>query len=228
MPVSNPPCLACETGQDCPCTVAIDWDADGTYDIGTRVGDVQRFVPPPGTFADTFATLLQNGGAAFTASNDVIVGTGDWYLLLADATTTVGDSQAASPAAQTNSLTTYQVQLSDLNRTIIHDHADPVVVTLPTDLADATIPAGHRSRHYAAGAGGLSLSTTGITLIGTAPGTSVETDEEITVEKVGADTWLVSGATHQLRNPGTTVHGITADTTAPTGPAVDDLWVDTT
>ena len=71
----------------------------------------------------------------------------------------------------------------------IYTEASEVTVTL-TDLS-----VGHETVLVAAGAGGLTLNTTGMTLIGSSPSTTVAQNEALFVKQTAASTWLVLGGT---------------------------------
>lgn len=116
-------------------------------------------------------------------------GSTDWY---AWASEIHADVNAAAPkkAATTQSGTTYTVDADDDDTSVIHTNASAVAVTIPTGLA-----VGHRSLHFAAGAGGLSLTTTGNTLLGSSPNVAVAQNEAIYVEVTASNTLLVVGGT---------------------------------
>lgn len=88
--------------------------------------------------------------------------------------------------AVVNTAITYNVTAADDERTVVHTNAGAVVVTIPTGLA-----VGHQTLHVAAGAGGLSLTTTGNTLVGNAPATSTTQNGTIYVEVSATDTLIV-------------------------------------
>jgi hypothetical protein len=93
-------------------------------------------------------------------------------------------------AATTQSGTTYTVDADDNASTVICTNAAAVAVTIPTGLA-----VGWRALIASAGAGGLSLTTTGNTLVGSAPKVAVAQNQGIYVEVTASNTLLVLGGT---------------------------------
>ena len=76
-----------------------------------------------------------------------------------------------------------------------YTNAAAVTVTLPTDAAD-DLPDGFWTLLVAEGAGGLTLSTTGVTLAGSSPNTTIAQNEALMVQKTAvANTWNVIGGT---------------------------------
>lgn len=99
------------------------------------------------------------------------------------------------PPATTQSGTTYTVDADDNNSTIVLSNSSQVTVTLPTDASDDLVD-GFRCLLFAAGAGGVTLSTSGLTLLGSSPNTTIAQNEGLYVEKTAtANTWLVVGGT---------------------------------
>lgn len=101
----------------------------------------------------------------------------------------------AAPVATTQSGTTYTIDSDDDCTTVICSNASQVTVTIPTDASD-DLRDGYRVMLFASGAGGLTLSTTGITLVGSSPNKTVSQNEGIYLEKTGtANTWIIVGGT---------------------------------
>ena len=101
----------------------------------------------------------------------------------------------STKVATTQSATTYTIDADDHNTTVILSNAAAVTVTIPTDASDDLID-GYRVTLLSTGAGGATLSTTGITLLGSSPNTTISQNEAMYLEKTGtANTWMVIGAT---------------------------------
>lgn len=103
---------------------------------------------------------------------------------------TKADNAVPKKAATTQSGTTYTVDADDDDSTVICSNAAAVAVTIPTGLT-----VGYRVLLFAAGAGGLSLTTTGNTLLGSAPNVAVAQNQGIYVEVTASNTLLVLGGT---------------------------------
>jgi hypothetical protein len=114
-----------------------------------------------------------------------------------DTTRSVTPAAAASalmPPSTTQSGTSFTVDGDDANSTIVCSNAALVTVTLPTDASD-NLRVGFRCLLFAAGAAGVTLSTTGLTLVGSSPNDTIAQNEGLYVEKTGSNTWLVLGGT---------------------------------
>jgi hypothetical protein len=104
-------------------------------------------------------------------------------------------AQVTTPAAVSNSTTAYTLDDDDDGTTSIHTNASLVTVTVPTDGAD-DLRNGFRHRIFAAGAAGVQLGVSGITLLGASPFTKIAQNGYMDLEKTAsANTWLVMGAT---------------------------------
>lgn len=89
--------------------------------------------------------------------------------------------------------TTDTLAAADNGKVNIYTETTLVTVTLPTDASD-DLADGFECVLVAAGAAGITLSTTGITLIGDSPSTTAGQDQSIYVKKTAtANTWLVVG-----------------------------------
>lgn len=98
-----------------------------------------------------------------------------------------------STAPVTVAGTTDTLAATDNGKVNVYSNASAVTVTIPTDASD-DLADGFECLLLAAGAGGLSLDTTGITLIGDSPSTTAAQDQSIYVKKTStANTWIVIG-----------------------------------
>ena len=97
--------------------------------------------------------------------------------------------------ATTQSGTTYTL---DALRRIQHGatvrNAALVTVTVPTN-ASVAFPVGTQIALQSTGAGGVTLTTTSLTLNGSSPNTTIAQNEVMVLEKTGTDTWSVLGGT---------------------------------
>lgn len=94
----------------------------------------------------------------------------------------------------TQSGTTYTLALTDAFKTVDCTNAAQVTVTIPTN-ASVAFATGTRVAIWASGAGGVTLSTTSITLKGSSPKKTIAQNEIMWLEKVATDTWIVAGGT---------------------------------
>lgn len=112
--------------------------------------------------------------------------------------------------------TTYTVDADDNTTIVRFSNASGCTVTLPTDAAN-DLDDGYQVVLYAEGAGGLTLTTTGLTLTDTDVPSSVAQYGMFFCEKTAdANTWIVT-----VSGPG----GFVAQTGTPT--REDVLWLDT-
>lgn len=107
-------------------------------------------------------------------------------------TNTVQDM--AEVVSTTQSGTTYTLATADAFSQILLTNASQVTVTIPTN-ASVAIPIGSRIQLFAAGAGGVTLSVTGITLNGSSPNLTIAQNEALWLEKTATNTWTVVGGT---------------------------------
>jgi len=84
--------------------------------------------------------------------------------------------------------------LSEANHTVMFSNAGRTTVTIPLNSAVA-FPTGTSVALHSTGAGGLTLSTTGITINGSSPNTTIAQNEIMVIEKTATDTWSVYGGT---------------------------------
>ena len=83
---------------------------------------------------------------------------------------------------------------ADANRTTMFSNAALVTVTIPLNSAEP-FAIGAQFAIHSKGAGGITLSTTGITINGSSPNTTIAQNEVMVLEKTGTDTWSVYGGT---------------------------------
>lgn len=104
-------------------------------------------------------------------------------------------SDLNADVSTTQSGTAYTLVAADDAVTIVLDNAAQATVTVPTDAAD-DLRDGFRVLLFAAGAGGVTLDTTGLTLVGSSPNVTIAQNEGLYLEKTAsADTWIVMGGT---------------------------------
>ena len=113
-----------------------------------------------------------------------------------DAATMAGFDVAdfAPIPATTQSGTTYTLDLSDVFSTVMLSNAALVTVTVPTN-ASVAFPTGTQISLQSLGAGGVTLTTTSLTLNGSSPNTTIAQNEVMLLEKTATDTWSVLGGT---------------------------------
>lgn len=175
-------------------------DADFLQRVGTQLrgksvaemADLIAALNPADLVTLAAAIILQ-----VDADDLTIVDSGGYYTSL----TTDGALQEVAEnvellntPATTESGTTYTVDADDNNQTKRFDNAAQVTVTLPTDASDDLVD-GFRALLFAEGVGGLTLDTTGLTLLGSSPNVTIAVNEGLYVEKVTTDTWIVLGGT---------------------------------
>lgn len=99
------------------------------------------------------------------------------------------------PTVSTVSGATATLSAANHATTIRYTNTAQVSVTLPTDASN-DLPDGFWAMLFAEGAGGLTLSTAGITLTGTNPSVTIIQNEALFVIKTPvANTWMVIGGT---------------------------------
>lgn len=133
------------------------------------------------------AAALGDGVTAATANTTSVNN-----LEVQGATATVnGQSVALEYDPQTVSDTTDTLAAADARRLTLYSNAAAVTVTVPT----GTFSAGDWFLLQSTGAGGVTLSTSGITLNGSSPNTTIAQNEAMIVVFTAADTVSVIGAT---------------------------------
>jgi hypothetical protein len=117
--------------------------------------------------------------------------TGDATVLWFDT-----DAVAASPSVPptTESATTYTLAVSDINSYKIMTAAALVTVTIPL-FANVEFADGDMVGIFAAGAGGVTVSVTGLSLIGSSPNLTIPQNKSLllTCADASADTWIIAG-----------------------------------
>jgi hypothetical protein len=104
-----------------------------------------------------------------------------------------GGDWATPLLVKTVSTTPYTLTAADIGYTIRFTNASAVTVTLPADGV-ADLVDGFWAVLYAEGAGGIALSTSGLTLTGSSPVTTIAQNDALTVFKTStANTWTVMG-----------------------------------
>ena len=129
--------------------------------------------------------------------------TGDAAVLWYDTDATPIDGPITS-ASTTNDLTnitaitytgtTDTLALTDAGALIYYSNASQVTVTIPTN-ASVAFATGTRMVLMSTGAGGLTLTTTSLTLLGSSPNLTIAQNEALYIEKIATDTWAVVGGT---------------------------------
>jgi hypothetical protein len=97
-------------------------------------------------------------------------------------------------AATTRSGANRTLVLTEANHTVMFSASGLTTVTIPLNSAVA-FPTGTSVALHSTGAGGLTLSTSGITINGSSPNTSISQNEIMVIEKTATDTWSVYGGT---------------------------------
>lgn len=153
----------------------------------------------------TDATNVAAAGAVMKSDNTA---TGINFVVDEDAMTSNSDTKVPTqqsvkayvdstryPTVSTSSSATATLTGANHATTVRYTNNAQVTVTIPTDAAN-DLPDGFWTMLFAEGAGGLTLSTTGITLTGTNPSVTVGQNEALFVIKTPvANTWMVIGGT---------------------------------
>ena len=90
--------------------------------------------------------------------------------------------------------TTDTLALTDAWKMIYYSNSSQVDVTIPTN-ASVAFPVGTRMMLLSTGAGGVTLTTTSLTLLGSSPNKTIVQNEAIYIEKTATDTWAIVGGT---------------------------------
>lgn len=128
---------------------------------------------------DAAITAPVEGQFAFLSDHDWLT----WYD---------GSAWVLNRPATTYSTAAVTLSLADAERTLTFDNASQVVVTVPTN-ASVNFPVGTRVVVHSIGAGGVTLSTTGLTIRGLK--VTCQQFEAMYLEKFAADSWIVIGGT---------------------------------
>lgn len=109
--------------------------------------------------------------------------------------TTNNPSDLTPDAPTSQSGTTYTITATDHGKVIRLTDASQVTVTIPTDASE-DLADGFEVLLFAEGAGGVTLSTTGITLVGSSPNKTIAQNEGLFLKKTAtANTWIILGGT---------------------------------
>ena len=146
--------------------------------------DIKTLVLPASTTISTFGATLVDDADAATAR----------ATIGADITSASDVDDLTNIAATNQTGTTYTLALTDAHSTIYCSNAAEVTVTIPVN-ASVAFDVGARVVLLSTGAGGLTLSTTSITLLGSSPNTTVAQNEALYLEKTATDSWAVIGGT---------------------------------
>ena len=146
--------------------------------------DIKTLVLPASTTISAFgATVVDDADAATVRAT-----------IGADITSASDVDDLTNIAATNQTGTTYTLALTDAHSTIYCSNAAEVTVTIPVN-ASVAFDVGARVVLLSTGAGGLTLSTTSITLLGSSPNTTVAQNEALYLEKTATDSWAVIGGT---------------------------------
>ena len=154
----------------------------------------------------TGSTALTIASTAVTGQTLVTADSAD-HVLIADASDSgnlkkalvsdfvTSDITDLTPiTATTQAGTTYTLALADEFSMVLCSNAALVTVTVPTN-ASVAFTVGTQIALQSTGAGGVTLTTTGLSLNGLSPNTTIAQNEVMVLEKTDTDTWSVLGAT---------------------------------
>ncbi|MEO6570378.1 MAG: hypothetical protein ABIO83_02415 [Ilumatobacteraceae bacterium] len=175
---------------------------------GSVVGITDITVADGGTGASTAALARVNLELSrFTSQAGIPSSTpavkGDWNFdttnnapYVARGTASSADWQRVPMVkpATTQTGTTYTLALADRDTLVLCSNAALVTVTVPTNASVALV-IGYRVLLQSTGAGGVTLSTTGITLNGSSPKKTIAQNQGLYLEKTATDTWTILGGT---------------------------------
>jgi len=173
---------------------------------GVAIGPDTNVTGVNATAAGYFATATALGSGSFgalsdaTATNAYAIG----YNITAATADTVsvnnlevqGNLQVVGgfEPADTRTWHTRTLVPDDANRTTMFSNSALTTVTIPLNSAEP-FAIGAQFALHSTGAGGVTLSTTGITINGSSPNTTIAQNEVMVLEKTGTDTWSVYGGT---------------------------------
>lgn len=175
------------------CTITLDPDANQSWTAGDALGiaahDGDAIISP------ATGVTVDGSNASFTVAegSELVVvnidGVNEW------ASDDLKPSKLTADAPSTVTGTTDTLTASDYALTIRYTNASLVTVTIPTDASE-DLPDGFWCALFAEGAGGVTVSTTGITLAGSSPNKTIAQNEVMTVIKTAAaNTWMILGGT---------------------------------
>ena len=201
-------------------SVVIGPSASAAGDYSTTVG---RGASGAGFVSSAFGNFASGGGdyslaagANASAAGERSVAVGESASATASGSVAIGKDVVAA-TVDTTSVNNLEVQGSmnvvggfhpagtrtganrtlvpaDANRTTMFSNAALVTVTIPLNSAEP-FAIGAQFAIHSKGAGGITLSTTGITINGSSPNTTIAQNEVMVLEKTGTDTWSVYGGT---------------------------------
>jgi len=146
--------------------------------------DIKTLALPANTTISTFgATVIDDASAAAAR---VTLGT--------DITSASDVDDLTKIAAVNYTGTTDTLALTDAFALLYYSNASQVTVTIPTN-ASVAFAVGTRICLMSTGAGGITLTTTSLTLLGSSPNKTVVQNEAFYIEKVATDTWAIIGGT---------------------------------
>ena len=172
------------------CTVTLDTDANQTWDVG-----------------DYFIVSAHDGDAIIDPATGVTVdGSNDTFTVPEGFEVGLQNVDGANVWQRTGGLltplapvtesgTTFTLSATHYGKIVRCTNASAVTATIPTDASD-DLPDGFWCILVAEGAGGVTFSTTGITLAGSSPNTTIAQNEAIMpVKTAAANTWQILGGT---------------------------------
>jgi hypothetical protein len=201
-------------------SVVIGPSASAAGDYSTTVG---RGASGAGFVSSAFGNFASGGGdyslaagANASAAGERSVAVGESASATASGSVAIGKDVVAA-TVDTTSVNNLEVQGSmnvvggfhpagtrtganrtlvpaDANRTTMFSNAALVTVTIPLNSAEP-FAIGAQFAIHSTGAGGITLSTTGIPINGSSPNTTIAQNEVMVLEKTGTDTWSVYGGT---------------------------------
>ena len=201
-------------------SVVIGPSASAAGDYSTTVG---RGASGAGFVSSAFGNFASGGGdyslaagANASAAGERSVAVGESASATASGSVAIGKDVVAA-TVDTTSVNNLEVQGSmnvvggfhpagtrtganrtlmphDANRTTMMAAAGLTTVTIPLNSAEP-FAIGAQFAIHSTGAGGVTLSTTGITINGSSPNTTIAQNEIMVLEKTGTDTWSVYGGT---------------------------------
>lgn len=138
--------------------------------------------------------VIAGAPGALDTLNELAAALGDDANFAATVTTALAAKADITNPPVVVSGTTDTLASGDNGKINRYTNASAVTVTIPTDASD-DLPDGFSCTLVAEGAGGLSLSVTGITVTGSAPTTIAQGEALVVIKTATANTWVVLGGT---------------------------------